>query len=105
MVTNGLVEIVCPVLLNFLGRNKLRLALSLSPCSSFSFVTFLVFEGRDVSTKFKPSNSTLTQSSLTVILPASGQEHGLLNEDGAGQQDVPAASNVVRAERKNRADI
>lgn len=32
-----------------------------------------------------------------MILPASGQEHGLLYEDRAGQQDVPATSNVIRA--------
>lgn len=37
-----------------------------------------------------------------MILPASGQEHGLLDEDRAGQQDVPAASNVVRTGRQKR---
>jgi len=34
--------------------------------------------------------------------PASGQEHGLLDEDGAGQQDVPAAADVVGAGREKR---
>lgn len=40
-----------------------------------------------------------------MILPASGQEHGLLDEDRARQQDVPAASNVVRAGRQKRETI
>lgn len=35
-----------------------------------------------------------------LILPASGQKHGFLDEDGAGQQDVPATPNVIRAERE-----
>lgn len=48
----------------------------------------------------EPKPSTFKAAlDLMMILPASGQEHGLLNEDRAGQQDVPAASNVVRAER------
>lgn len=37
-----------------------------------------------------------------TILPASGQKHGLFDENGAGQQDVPAASNVVRAGRDKK---
>lgn len=39
-----------------------------------------------------------------MILPASGQEHGLFDEDGAGQQDVPAASDVVRTGRQKERD-
>lgn len=35
-----------------------------------------------------------------LILPASGQKHGFLDEDGAGQQDVPATPNVIGAERE-----
>lgn len=33
-----------------------------------------------------------------LILPASGQKHGFLDEDGARQQDVPATPDVVGAE-------
>lgn len=48
-----------------------------------------------------PQKAPRLQNGLLVILPASGQKHGFLNEDRAGQQDVPAAANVVRAERHN----
>lgn len=37
-----------------------------------------------------------------LISPASGQEHGLFDEDGARQQDVPTASNIIGAKREKR---
>lgn len=37
-----------------------------------------------------------------LILPASGQKHGFLDEDGARQQDVPATPNVIGAVEKGR---
>lgn len=40
----------------------------------------------------------------TPILPASGQKHGFLDEDGARQQDVPATPNVIGAEGEERRD-
>lgn len=46
--------------------------------------------------------SHLQTASKVVILPAPGQEHGFFDENGARQQDVPAASDVVRAEREKR---
>lgn len=37
-----------------------------------------------------------------LISPASGQEHGLFDEDGARQKDVPTTSNVIGAKREKR---
>lgn len=39
-----------------------------------------------------------------MILPASGKEHGLFDEDRARQQDVPAASDIIRTERQKERD-
>lgn len=48
-----------------------------------------------------PKNHTFKQhSKWPMILPASGQEHGFFDENWARQQDVPAASYVIRAERQ-----
>lgn len=40
-----------------------------------------------------------------LISPASGQEHGLFDEDGARQQDVPTTSNVIGAKREKREKV
>lgn len=42
---------------------------------------------------------------MLSILPASGQEHGLFDEDGARQEDVPTTSNVIRTKRAKRAQL
>lgn len=43
-----------------------------------------------------------SEAKCLLISPASGQEHGLFDEDGARQQDVPTTSNVIRAKREKR---
>lgn len=47
---------------------------------------------------------TLQKKKKDLILPASGQKHGFLDEDGARQQDVPATPNVIGAEREESSD-
>lgn len=45
------------------------------------------------------------EAKCVLISPASGQEHGLFNEDGARQQDVPTTSNVIGAKKEKREKV